>query len=108
MSFGVSSMTAPLRRVAVRRPGPSLTGADPSKWHYGPQFDPDLVTAQHDAFADCLSNAGCEVVWMDGEDRGIADAVFTYDASLMTPKGAILMSPGKELRRGEQEVHSDR
>ena len=42
---------------------------------------------------------------MDGEDRGIADAVFTYDASLMTPKGAILMSPGKELRRGEQEVH---
>ena len=105
MSFGVSSMTAPLRRVAVRRPGPSLTGADPSKWHYGPQFDPALVTAQHDAFADCLSDAGCEVVWMDGDDRGIADAVFTYDASLITPKGAILMSPGKTLRHGEQEVH---
>lgn len=42
---------------------------------------------------------------MDGDDQGIADAIFTYDASLMTPHGAILMSPGKVLRQGEQELH---
>ena len=35
----------------------------------------------------------------------IADSIFTYDASLMTPFGAILMSPGKLLRRGEQNIH---
>lgn len=31
--------------------------------------------------------------------------MFTYDASLMTPQGAILMNPGKALRKGEQELH---
>ena len=105
MSFGVSSMTAPLRRVAVRRPGASLLKADPAKWHYGAQFDPALVADQHDAFTACLAKAGCDVVVMDQDDGGNADAVFTYDASLMTPKGAVLMSPGKALRRGEQAVH---
>ena len=105
MSFGVSSMTKPLLRVAVRRPGPSMIEADVSLWHYGAEFDQARVAAQHDRFTDCLTGAGCEVIWMDNDDGGIADAVFTYDASLVTPKGAILMHPGKALRQGEQEIH---
>lgn len=105
MTFGVSSMTAPLRKVAVRRPGKAMINADPKIWHYGPCFDPSRVAAQHDDFTACLTAAGCDVVWMDSHDQNIADAVFAYDASLMTPEGAILMSPGKELRRGEQETH---
>jgi len=60
---------------------------------------------QHDAFVTCLSKAGCDVVYMENDDLGIADAVFTYDASLMTPAGALLMSPGKHLRQGEQHAH---
>ena len=105
MTFGVSSMVAPLRRVAVRRPGPSMVNADPAIWHYGATFDPALVGPQHDNFTTCLTDAGCDVVWMDNGDRGIADAVFAYDASLVTPQGAILMSPGKVQRQGEQETH---
>lgn len=105
MTFGVSSMTAKLRKVAVRRPGEAMVNANSKTWHYGPQFDPSRVAAQHDNFTACLAAAGCDVVCMDNDDHGIADAVFTYDASLMTPKGAILMSPGKLLRRGEQNVH---
>ena len=35
----------------------------------------------------------------------IADSIFTYDASFMTPKGAILLSPGKPLRKGEEKIH---
>lgn len=105
MNFGVSSMTAPLRRAAVRRPGPSMVEADPSVWHYGPSFDPARVGLQHDGFTTCLVDAGCDVVWMDNDDRANADAVFTYDASLVTPNGAILMSPGKAKRQGEQDVH---
>lgn len=105
--YGVSSMTAPLRRVALRRPGPAMLDADAALWHYGPSFDRDKVAANHAAFAAALKGAGAEVLWMDGDERGIADSVFTYDASLMTPEGAILMSPGKPLRAGEQELHRD-
>ena len=105
MMFGVSSMTARLRRVALRGPGPAMLRADAAAWHYGAQFDRDQVAADHAAFAKVLETTGAEILWMNGEDRGIADSVFTYDASLMTPEGAILMSPGKPQRAGEQELH---
>lgn len=105
MMFSVSSMTAPLRKVALKKPGPSLQNADPAIWHYGANFQPNLVAENHAAFAATLTDAGVEIFWMPEEDGGIADAVFTYDASLMTPSGAVLMSPGKALRAGEQELH---
>lgn len=105
MTYGVSSMTAPLKRVALRAPSPSLLNADLHKWHYSDLFDADKIAKTYPQFAQTLQNAGCEVIYMDGDDQGIADAIFTYDASLMTPQGAILMSPGKLLRQGEQELH---
>ena len=103
--FGVSSMTAPLRKVAVMKPGDSLINADPVKWHYGPLFDPNKVVEVHNHFVEILEDSGAEVYWMAENELEIADSVFTYDASLMTPKGAILMSPGKLLRKGEQSIH---
>lgn len=105
MMFSVSSMTAPLRKVALKKPGTSLINADPAIWHYGPQFQPDLVAENHAAFVETLEAADIEIFWMPEDDGGIADAVFTYDASLMTPKGAVLMSPGKAARAGEQNLH---
>ena len=105
--FGVASMTAPLQKVAVMKPGMSLTTADPEKWHYGPLFDPDKVAGIHNDFVQMLQKSGAEVLWMPEDDRGIADAVFTYDASLMTMAGAILRSPGKTLRSGEEVIHRE-
>ncbi|MDE2648941.1 MAG: arginine deiminase family protein [Paracoccaceae bacterium] len=105
--FGVSSMTATLRKVAVKKPGPSIINADPNLWHYGEDFNPAKILNIHEEFVKKLEKSGAEVYWMPENDRGIADAVFTYDASLMTPSGAILMSPGKALREGEQKLHSD-
>ncbi len=107
MSFGVNSMTDPLRRVALHRPGPSLLQADAAQWHYGVNYDPARVADEHAAFAELVAASGAEVLWLDDDDRGNADAVFTYDASLMTAAGAILMNPGKPLRRGEQLYHRD-
>ena len=104
MSFGVASMTAPLRRVALRRPD-AMIRADAEKWHYGTTFDGARVSDEHAAFTALVEESGADIRWMDGPDQGIADAVFTFDASLMTPAGAVLMSPGKALRRGEQELH---
>ncbi len=107
MTYGVSSMTAELRRVALRRPGGSMQQADAKTWNYGPSFDKHRVETEHSAFSNLLANEGIEILWMDGDDRGNADSIFTYDASLMTPAGAILMNLGKPLRAGEQELHRD-
>ena len=103
--FGVSSMTAPLKKVALMKPGQALINANADKWHYGPLFDPEKIEENHSNFVQILKYCDVEIFWMNDGQLGIADSIFTYDASLMTPLGAILMSPGKLLRRGEQNIH---
>ena len=104
MNFGVSSMVLPLKKVALLRPGASFLEADTNKWHYSNIFSPDKIQSIYNNFVNLLTNEGVEIYWIE-EDTYIADAIFTYDASLMTSLGAILMSPGKELRKGEQNIH---
>lgn len=104
--YGVDSMAAPLRRVAMRRPGAILT-VDPEVWHYATPIDPDRLCAQHEAFATLLADHGTEVVWLAEADDGLADSVFTYDTSFVVPSGAIVMRAGKALREPEAELHTD-
>jgi dimethylargininase len=104
MNFGVSSMVLPLKKVALLRPGASLLEADINKWHYSNIFNPDKVQGIYNNFVNLLTDEGVEIFWIE-ENTNIADAIFTYDASMMTKSGAILMSPGKELRKGEQNIH---
>ena len=105
MIFGVASMTAPLREVALRRPGKAIVTAEPSAWNYSEHFDPSKIESEYDRFVLALENFGVKIHWIKGDALGNADSVFAYDASLMTPQGAILMSPGKEKRRGEEGLH---
>ena len=104
MNFGVSSMVLPLKKVALLRPGASLLEADINKWHYNNIFNPDKVQGIYNNFVNLLKDEDVEIFWIE-ENTNIADAIFTYDASMMTKSGAILMSPGKELRKGEQNLH---
>ena len=98
-------MVAPLRRVGVRRPGAMLS-ADHERWHYAGPLDAAAVLAEHDRFTALLTAAGVEVVaFADDPDDDLADSVFTYDPSLVTPAGAVLLAPGKVPRRGEVALH---
>ena len=101
MTYGVASMTAPLREVALRRPGKSIITAEASAWNYGKHFDPSKIESEYDRFVSALENFGVKIHWMKGDDLGNADSVFAYDASLMAPNGAILMLPGK--KKGEEK-----
>ncbi len=107
MNYGVNSMAAPLLRVGLHKPGQSLLNANASEWHYGATFEPAQAAEEHAAFSELVQAAGAEILWLDDNDNGNADAVFTYDASLMTATGAILMNPGKNKRKGEQFYHRD-
>ncbi len=103
--FGVGSMVTPLRRVAMRRPGPSTFGADPECWHYAGPLDAARMARQYDAFARCVAASGADIEWVPGADDGLADSIFVFDPSFMTPGGAILLRPGKSLRRPEAALH---
>jgi dimethylargininase len=101
--YGAQSMTAPLRRVVMRRPGEALAAADPATWHYASAIDLEAARRVHDAFADALRAWDVEVLYHDEPLPEHADSVFVFDPALVTDRGSILLSMGKELRRGEEE-----
>lgn len=101
-SYGGQSMVAPLRRVLMRRPDAAFGNADPSVWHYTSRPDLAAAQAEHDALAATIRSAGAEVIYHDLPQPARADSIFVFDPALITDRGAILMSMGKELRRGEE------
>ena len=103
--FGVASMTDPLRRVAMRRPGRATREADPALWHYAGPLDARSLARQYDAFVACVAASGADIEWIPEADDGLADSIFVFDPSFMTPAGAILLRPGKPLRRPEVALH---
>lgn len=105
--FGAQNMVAPLKRVMVRRPGKAMANADPAKWHYAAPLSLRSLCDNHDAIVKVIRGAGADVLFLDDDDDGLADAVFTYDPSLVTNEGAIIMRMGKGLRCNESRVHRE-
>jgi dimethylargininase len=98
-AFGSASMTGTLKRVLVRPP----LAEDTAHWRdYGWRSAPDhpAAVAEHEAFRGLLEEAGAEVV-VSRHDPGNPDAIYTYDPVLVGSRGAVLLRPGKEGRRGE-------
>src|SRR5436305_7199409 len=100
--YGCQDMVSPLRTVLVKRPDQAFGAADPQVWHYTSR--PDLAAAQqeHDALAELLGKGGAEVIYHDEYLPDHADAIYAFDPSLVTDSGAIILSMGKDKRRGEE------
>lgn len=100
------SMTAPLRRVLVRRPDQGFAVSDPELWHY--TGTPDLAQAQaeHDAFCDILRGVGAEVIYHDEFLPNHADSIFVYDPALVCGDGVLMLNLGKKLREGEEDPYA--
>jgi N-dimethylarginine dimethylaminohydrolase len=103
-TFGAQSMTAPLRTVLVKRPGPAFGRAfdDPAHGFLHPV---DLAVAQreHDTFTDLLARLGVEVHEL-GTETASPDLVYTFDPLLVSDRGAIPLRPGKPNRVGEERA----
>ncbi|MGB3329897.1 MAG: arginine deiminase family protein [Thermomicrobiales bacterium] len=102
--FGGHSMIAPLRRVLVQRPAPSVSPTDAERFHYLHAVDDALAITEHETFTTILVDAGIEVIVGQPAPDGMLDSIFVYDSSYITDQGAILTRPGKELRRPEVDL----
>src|SRR5688572_29314961 len=89
-------MTAPLRRVLVRRP--ALAG----DWASAGWREPDagLLARQHEAFCALLSDLGAEVEIAPALDVQV-DAVYMHDPLMLTGRGAIPLRMRKPMRERE-------
>jgi dimethylargininase len=102
--YGSQSMVAPLRRVLMRRPDEAFAVDDPELWHYTSRPDLAIARQEHDELVATLRRAGAEVIEHNSPQPGRADAIFVFDPALVTDHGAIMLSMGKDLRRGEEQV----
>jgi N-dimethylarginine dimethylaminohydrolase len=95
-TFGVTSMTAPLRRVLVRRP------ATEGDWAAAGWQVPDAgaLLRQHEAFCALLEELGAEVEVAEALP-GQVDAVYMHDPLLVTARGAIPLRMRKPMRARE-------
>jgi N-dimethylarginine dimethylaminohydrolase len=102
LTFGAQSMTAPLREVLVKRPGPAFGRAfdDPAHGFLHPV---DLTVAQreHDAFVELLASLGPTVHQLEAESDS-PDLIYQFDPLLVSDSGAIPLRAGKLNRRGEE------
>src|SRR5439155_8518659 len=101
-SYGSQSMVAPLHKVLVKRPDAAFAVDDPATWHYTAKPDLALAQQEHDALVELMRQKDVEVIYHDEPQPNYADAIFTFDPALVTDNGAIMLSMGKEQRRGEE------
>ncbi len=96
-------MTAPLREVMLRSPGPSFGRAfdDPAHGFLHP-VDLNLAQRQHSALAELLTALGVNVLVLDDDDGLGPDSVYVFDRLLITDDGAVPLRPGKQTRLGEE------
>lgn len=95
--FGVTSMVADLKRVAVRPP--SARG-DYAVAHWAQPLDMDLLAVQHSGFISLLQGLDVEVTILDPVDD-MPDAIFTYDPAFVVGDGVIELRGAKAVRAGE-------
>jgi dimethylargininase len=101
--FGGQNATGTLRRVLLRAPRP----ADAELWReYGWRAAPDpvLIAAEHEALCTLLADAGAEVVLAEAPLERNPDAVYVFDAAIVSDRGGIVLRPGKEGRLAEAEA----
>ena len=96
-TYGVRSMVAPLRRVAVRPPSPR---GDYPAAHWAQPLDLDRLADQHAAFVALLERLGCQVEVLESADD-MPDACFVYDPAFVVGDGVIELRGAKVVRAGE-------
>ena len=98
--FGGQTMVAPLRRVLVRAPDrAALARWREFGWRTAPE--PSRLFAEHEDFCGLLADFGAEVVLGRAPIDDDPDAIYAHDVSFVSDDGAIVLRPGKDLRRVE-------
>ena len=100
-SYGGHSMVAQLRRVIVRHPAPARHHDDWRHFGYKNAVIPEIADDEHASFVNLIARHGVEIIAAGPDPAGELDAVFAFDPSIITNSGAVLLRPGKALRRNE-------
>jgi N-dimethylarginine dimethylaminohydrolase len=94
-------MTARLRSVLVRSPAPPASDEDWRRFGYLHPVDHARTIQEHATFREILAGAGAEVIEAGPDPIGALDAIFAFDPSIVTDRGAVVCRMGKPERLDE-------
>jgi dimethylargininase len=98
----VAGVTARLESVFLRAPDPdALTRWRKFGWREAP--DALRLLKEHEQLATLLESAGAEVVFGETVPDD-PDAIYAFDPVLVGPDAAVILRPGKKLRRPEADA----
>jgi dimethylargininase len=98
----VPGATAKLDSVLLRAPDPDAA----SRWRefgWREAPNPGALLQEHERLASLLESFGVRVVFGEPVPDEL-DAVYAFDPVLLSRHGAVVLRPGKELRRPEAEA----
>ena len=105
--FGGQSMTAPLRDVLVKPPGPAFGKAFDDPAHgFLHACNLEVAQREHERFRGLLASLGARVHVLEAEIDS-PDLLYTFDPLLVTDRGAIPLRPGKPNRQIEPVAIED-
>lgn len=112
MEFGSQSEVRKIQKILIKHPKDAFIsqkniGAQWKELNYSGCPDYGKALEEYENFVDLLKREVSEIHYLPLSDKVGLDSIYARDALLVTNKGAILCSMGKELRRGEPEAAGD-
>lgn len=99
----------PLTRVLLHPADLAFTGERiDEQWralNFAAAPDPGRARDEYAAFRAILARSGADIVELPANAGLTLDAVYTHDASTISPRGMILCGMGKPARRAEPSAH---
>lgn len=107
-TYGAQSMTDPLVRVLVKRPGPAFGAAyDDPRNGYLHRVDLEAARRQHDQLLELLARMGVHIDELGRENGEDPDFVYVFDPALVSGRGMIALRSGKANRLGEEALMAE-
>jgi dimethylargininase len=107
-TYGAQSMTDPLVRVLVKRPGAAFgTAFDDPRNGFLHRVDLEVARRQHDQLLDLLAGLGVHIDELGRENGDDPDLVYVFDPAVMSERGMILLRSGKAIRLGEEALMAE-
>ena len=102
---------SPLKKVILRRPEEAFRSEDniAAQWRtlaYHSAPDLKKAVAEYDAFQRILSDAGADVILLEGDASLSLDGLYVRDASIVAPGGLIEAAMGKTQRECEPALNA--
>jgi len=109
MKFGCQSEVDPIQCLLLKHPRDAFLNQDniQVQWkelNYSEPPDYDRALKEYDSFARILEMLVPEILYLPSDDRTGLDSIYVHDSLIITKKGIILCSMGKERRRKEPAV----